>query len=83
MYLLSSKILLWYRYTQNTEHVNTAQYSFNLEHLQLEAKRSIWIQMQYFSESYEKLFSNLTGKKQTKWSCRMLIEMIIVIAQTE
>lgn len=55
----------------------------NLEHLQLGVKQSIWIQMQHFPESYEKLFSNLTEKNQTKWSCRMLVEIIIVIAQSK
>lgn len=35
----------------------------NLEHLQLGAKQSIWIQMQYLSKFYRKPFSNLTGKK--------------------
>lgn len=55
----------------------------NLEHLQLGVKQSIWIQMQHFSESYEKLFSNLTEKNQTKWSCRMLVEISIVIAQSK
>lgn len=55
----------------------------NLEHLQLGVKQSIWIQMQHFSESYGKLFSNLIEKTQTKWRCTMLTEIIIVIAQTE